>query len=170
MKRVILNGLIKMLGGHTKTEYAALEERHREAKERVEQLEPYREFTESIITYTGSYPAWKAQSEYREVMAELGSPIPATYTAPLPTTAELVDMYLGRVVDGLAVLATKPPLPHRTQAFGCETKWQGPGLSSARGDRYLGAVPCPACKERLAENGNGLCWICQGVEAKCKQR
>lgn len=95
------NWLIKSLGGHTGFEFSAMSERAKE-------LEPYKELAESIKVYAGDYPAWKAQSEFREVMHMLGEPLttqhlkPRSPDAPPLKHAEYVDLYLGRVVDGLA--------------------------------------------------------------------
>lgn len=95
------NRLIKLLGGHTKFELSAMQEKAKE-------LEPYKDFAESIKVYAGDYPAWKAQSEFREVMHMLGEPLTTQHLKPRsPDTpplkhAEYVDLYLGRVVDGLA--------------------------------------------------------------------
>ncbi|EDS2694722.1 hypothetical protein GPP30_004551 [Salmonella enterica] len=95
------NWLIKSLGGHTNSEFSFI-------SETAKKLEPYKEFAESIKIYAGNYPAWKAQSEFREVMHMLGEPLTAQHLQPWSPDnpplkhAEYVDLYLGKVVDGLA--------------------------------------------------------------------
>lgn len=89
------NWLIKLLGGYTNSEFSSI-------SETAKNLEPYKEFAESIKIYAGNYPAWKAQSEFREVMHMLGKPLTANPDSTALKHADYVDLYLGRVVDGLA--------------------------------------------------------------------
>ena len=97
--------LIKILGGHTDSDFSFLRERSRELEL---DLDLYKTFAESVKFYAGNYPAWKAQSEFREVMCEAGYPLSDRHLKPLSTYdeslnhAEYVDLYLGRVADGLA--------------------------------------------------------------------
>ncbi|HDT5864453.1 TPA: hypothetical protein QHB43_004430 [Aeromonas hydrophila subsp. hydrophila] len=118
------NWLIKFLGGHTDAEFSSL-------REKAEGLEPYKNFAESIKVYAGNYPAWKAQSEFREVMHNIGAPLTDRHLSPcgaddIPLKhAEYVDLYLGRVVDGLALVYQNEPSIER---------WND---KNARGGGYL---------------------------------
>ncbi|HDX9006509.1 TPA: hypothetical protein RQO57_003574 [Aeromonas dhakensis] len=101
--------LIKLLGGHTDAEFAQV------CKEREENsaiLKPYQELAEAISIYAGSYPAWKAQMDYRKELAEQGRGLTGEHLATdhlNPNSAELVDLYLGKVVDSLDALRSKVP-------------------------------------------------------------
>ena len=97
--------LIKTLGGYTDSDFSFLRERNREL---ALDLDLYKTFAESVKFYAGNYPAWKAQSEFREVMSDVGHPLSDRHLKPLSSDdehlnhAEYVDLYLGRVADGLA--------------------------------------------------------------------
>lgn len=101
--------LIKLLGGHTDAEFAQV---CKEREENSATLKPYQELAEAISIYAGSYPAWKAQMDYRKGLAEQGRGLTVEHLAAdhtSPTSAELVDLYLGKVVDSLDVLRGKIP-------------------------------------------------------------
>jgi len=131
----IRNLLIKLLRGHTASEMERSRRSEKALSDKVHAPEPYKEFVESIQHYVGNYPAWKAQSEYRESMRDNGFPLSGVYPSgdrSYPTHAESVDLYLGRVVDGFKKLRDKIHNPD----FG--THWESEKqLSSARGDHYL---------------------------------
>ena len=61
--------LIKLLGGHTDAEFAQV---CKEREEKKATLKTYQELAEAISIYAGSYPAWKAQMDYRKALAEQG--------------------------------------------------------------------------------------------------
>jgi len=104
------NWVIKFLGGHTDAEFSSL-------REKAEGLEPYKDFAESIKIYAGGYPAWKAQSEFREVMHNIGAPLTDRHLSPCSSDSDYiplkraayVDLYLGRVVEGLALIYKNEP-------------------------------------------------------------
>jgi hypothetical protein len=126
--------LIKLLGGYTPGEVANIRNAELDLTEQVRALEPYKEFTDSISFYVGNYPAWKAQSEYRQAMSDLGRPLSGEYPSKgmsYPTHAENVDLYLGRLVDGFSELKQKVPgsVPG--------THWGSVDLASARGGIFL---------------------------------
>lgn len=101
--------LIKLLGGYTDVEFAQV---CTEREEKTATLKPYLELADAISTYAGSYPAWKAQMDYRKELAEQGRGLTGEHLAighPNPNSAELVDLYLGKVVDSLDVLRSKIP-------------------------------------------------------------
>lgn len=101
--------LIKLLGGHTDAEFAQV---CKEREEKKATLKTYQELAEAISIYAGSYPAWKAQMDYRKALAEQGRGLTGEHLAAdhtSPTAAELVDLYLGKVVDSLDALRGKIP-------------------------------------------------------------
>ncbi|WP_286984112.1 hypothetical protein [Haliea sp.] len=95
-----------------------------------EKLENYEQFAEQCYWYIGSYPAWKAQSEFRELLAELGCPV----DLKSKSRAASVDFYLGKVVDACAELREKVP----SVKFGDDAElWSNRRLPEARGDNWL---------------------------------
>lgn len=131
---MLKNLLIKLLGGYTDGEVADIRNAERDLTEQVRALKPYKVFADSISVYVGNYPAWKAQSEYRQALCDLGHPLSGEYPSEgmsYPTHAENVDLYLGRVVDGFYELKQKVP----ESVSG--THWDVADLDSARGDIFL---------------------------------
>lgn len=135
------NWLIKLLGGHTDVEFSSL-------REKAEGLEPYKDFAESIKIYAGGYPAWKAQSEFREVMNYVGAPLTDRHLSPCGPDntslnhAEYVDLYLGRVVDGLALM-------YKNESS--IARWDD---KNARGFHYLEQHNDPVKNSELGTAGN----------------
>lgn len=144
---MLRNYLIKLFGGYTANEIGEVRQSKRSLTEQVRLLEPYREFANSVSVYVGNYPAWKAQSEYREVLRNLGQPLSGEYpssNASYPTHAENVDLYLGRLVDGLSELNRQVPgsVPG--------TYWDSPeDLASARGEVFLKRSILPDLSARI---------------------
>ncbi|WP_286824061.1 hypothetical protein [Idiomarina sp. UBA1919] len=93
-------------------------------------LEHYEQFAEQCYWYIGTYPAWKAQSEFRELLVELGCPLDPKNGS----RAADVDFYLGKVVDACADIRTKA---HRANFDDEAEHWLGTQLSEARGDNWL---------------------------------
>jgi len=73
------------------------------------ELDIYKQFFEDVYLYARSYPNWKAQQEFRNIMAQCDTPLPAHQDAPKLTKAQYVDAYLGRVVDATAMVLEKCP-------------------------------------------------------------
>ncbi len=126
----------------------------------------YKSFAMSVYLYAGNYPAWKAQSEYRQSMDELGHTISNKFSEPHPTRPELVDRYLGNIVDAFAVLYEKgSPDFMQSSHLGC---WDKDNLSEARGDDFLTsptrAVPTkspdyPSLIEQLSKQAHQSCGL-----------
>ena len=123
--------LIKLLGGHTSQELAFLKTEFEKTKLECDE---YIIFVNSVCNYVGSYPVWKAQQEYRELMYELGNPILSEIKG-FPTHSQNVDIYLGKVVDSCVDLFKKVD-------FECGSShwWEKEFLSTARGDNYLDKI------------------------------
>lgn len=121
---------IKLLGGVSASE-------HDELKAERDKLQAehdlYMDFAKSIYTYAGSYPVWKAQSEYRQMLEEIGHPLFDEHSVP-PQRAELLDIYLGRVVDSFAQLIGNTP---QAKIWGRNKFWGKDQLPEARGDYFL---------------------------------
>lgn len=101
----------------------------------AEERDMYKDFAMSVYLYAGNYPAWKAQSEYRQNMDELGQAISKELSQPHPTQPELIDRYLGNIVDAFAVLYEKgAPDFMQSSHLGC---WDKDNLSEVRGDVFL---------------------------------
>lgn len=125
--------IIRMLGAVPERNFTELKERMVELKNNEDLLlKDYEKFVSSIYTYCGSYPAWKAQQEYRQVFFELGSPLSGSY-AEIPKRAELVDIYLGRLVDAFDTLINSV----RQRKRGYKDHWGEGSLSERRGDYFL---------------------------------
>lgn len=90
------------------------------------ELEDYRRFFNSLYNYKGSYPAWKALQEYRELILALN---PSEHHCAYHF--HNVDSYLERVVDGLNLLR-KYHGEHR-HGHG----WSEDHLPGAKGDHLL---------------------------------
>jgi len=124
--------LIKILGGHTKDEMLMIKSEHEsEILQHQSELSAYKEFTKSAYQYIGSYPAWKAQQEYRESMMNLGFPISAEINE-YPTNEQNIDIYLGKIVDSFVILFSKVE-----NQFGYNDLWEKEVLTMARGVDYL---------------------------------
>ena len=121
--------IIKLLGGVTRAEYDQQQSQIAFLTNENSQLSDYKEFAKSIYYYAGSYPVWKAQSEYREMMMhEMKHPLSGKYS-DCPKKAELLDIYLGRVVDSFAKLIAKSDDFSVKNSF-----WSDERLPEARGD------------------------------------
>ena len=85
---------------------------------------PTKEFFEIAYQYCGSYPNWKAQQEYREIIQERSGEQFFQPTEPL-------DQFLGKLVD-----ATKKLLQtsDSINLVGTDSYFWNEGLSQARGD------------------------------------
>jgi hypothetical protein len=130
----IKNFLIKALGGYTKEDF--------NKKTHQDGCDEYKEAIESLYFYVGSYPAWKAQQEYRELMFNMGLPVKHTSS---PTHVENIDQYLGKVVNVINHLVHK----NMIKCGDVDNFWKE-GLSEARGDEYLvNQQPQPSSKGNL---------------------
>ncbi len=126
----------------------------------------YKSFAMSVYLYAGNYPAWKAQSEYRQSMDELGHTISNEFSGSHLTRPELIDRYLGNIVDAFAVLYEKgSPDFMQSSHLGC---WDKDNLSEARGDDFLTsptrAVPTkspdyPSLIEQLSKQAHQSCGL-----------
>lgn len=126
MKR-IKKMLLSWLGAVPQEKLTAKEN---ECADLTEKVESYEEFAEQCYWYVGSYPAWKAQSEFRELLTELGCPA----DPKSESRAASVDFYLGKVVDACAELREKAP----SVKFGDDAElWSNKQLPEARGDNWL---------------------------------
>lgn len=124
------NKLIRLLGGVTAAQHEELRERiESKVNHLIAEKNAYKTFAEATYIYAGNYPAWKAQSEYRQIMSEKGS---ALKELSCGSKNELVDSYLGRIVDSYASLfATIKP------DFMNAYHWKKDRLEEARGGDYL---------------------------------
>ena len=133
MIRCLKNKIIHFLGGHS---FSSYQQFHLRIKEIESERDLYRDFVESVSIYVGSYPAWKAQAEYREYLSEIGRPLSVDKAEPYPTKAENVDRFLGRVVDGFFLI-----MNHRSAYMRLRLPssglWRKERLSQARGDHFL---------------------------------
>lgn len=136
MSRYLKDKIIPLLGGHSPSDYRKLEEELFRVKGIESERDIYRDFVESIYIYIGSYPAWKAQAEYREYLSEIGRPLSVSKTEPYPTKAENVDIFLGRVVDGFSLIMNKRSACVNLRLPSSEF-WKKEKLSLARGDDLL---------------------------------
>lgn len=128
--------LIKALGGYTKIEMEEAEYQLKQQDSEIQVLTFYKTFVDSIYFYAGSYPAWKAQQEFRQLMAGTGQPLmaPPASKEQDSSWAGTLDAYLGRVVDGFAELR------HHVRRFQYHDPlsfWGEDRLPIARGDQYL---------------------------------
>lgn len=91
------------------------------------ELEAHRELFKSLYSYVGSYPAWKVQQEFRELILSLNPP-----TGHCAYHFHNLDDYLGKLVDGI----------NKVRRFHEESISNGYGwdediLKQARGDFLL---------------------------------
>lgn len=91
------------------------------------ELEAHRELFKSLYSYVGSYPAWKVQQEFRELILSLNPP--AEHCA---YHFHNIDAYLGKLVDEI----------NKVRKFHDESISKGYGwdneiLKQARGDFLL---------------------------------
>ncbi|MCQ9090980.1 hypothetical protein [Vibrio alginolyticus] len=107
----------------------------KELKSTATERDMYKDFAQSIYLYAGNYPAWKAQSEYRQCMNELGHAIGKELSPQHLTRPELIDKYLGSIVNAFAVLNEKSS-PDFMQSSLLEY-WGKDNLAEARGDSFL---------------------------------
>lgn len=93
---------------NVRSELTKLELEKNEFRKQIADINHYKSFAISVNTYIGNYPAWKAQSEYREGMLNLGFPLSGNYpkgeNGQWPSNLENVDIYLGKIVDSFSIL------------------------------------------------------------------
>ncbi|MDG3424566.1 hypothetical protein P5E72_24060, partial [Vibrio parahaemolyticus] len=95
----------------------------------------YKRFVHSIAIYAGNYPAWKAQSEFRELMISCEQHVPVideTLDVPIQS---YIDRYLGRIVDGLQELIYEQKL--LSDFVPNEESWDPDSLEEVRGNEYI---------------------------------
>jgi hypothetical protein len=130
----ILNKLqtavLHIMGGVPKWQHDATSQ---ELKSVRNELEDCKIFIESIYSYAGNYPAWKAQQEYREILSSTHLELSVNTNKHQLHKHEYVDRYLGRIVDSFKKLIEKRP----QMAFGNLDFWEDNKLRHARGDNYL---------------------------------
>jgi len=88
--------IIGLLGGVSNTEHHRLQIEVDRLRGIEDERNLYKDFALSTYSYAGSYPAWKAQSEYREMMHELGHPLNGIHSdskeySDAEEGAELID-------------------------------------------------------------------------------
>lgn len=75
-------------------------------EDEVKELNEYRLFVESIKYYSAGSPACKAQGELREHLDRIGHPLTDRHLKSKEVVnlshGESVDLYLGKIADGLA--------------------------------------------------------------------
>lgn len=135
MFRRIKKRLFNAVGVVPITDHNKIKKEREHLKTIAEERDIYKSFAMSVYLYAGNYPAWKAQSEYRQSMDELGQAISKELSQPHPTRPELIDRYLGNIVDAFAVLYEKgSPGFMQSSHLGC---WDKDNLSEVKGDAFL---------------------------------
>jgi len=124
--------LIQLLGGIEKQEHMHVLDKCQS------ELNDYKVFATSLYNYYGSYPAWKAQQEYRELLSNKGIALTRRVLQSPDklkscTHEEYIDIYLGRIVDAFTKMVRMYP----THFKGDHHYWYEEKLSSARGNDYL---------------------------------
>jgi hypothetical protein len=94
-----------------------------ENKELQDELQKHKEFFESVYMYCGSYPNWKAQQEYRQIIQERRGDHFFQPTEPL-------DQFLGNLVDATQKLIQSS---ESIDLNGANPYFWNDGLSQARG-------------------------------------
>jgi len=100
------------------------------------QVELYKGLANTAYHYAGSYPAWKAQKEFRGIMKEAGVVISDNYLKhpfPHPTKAEQVDFYLSRIIDAFSTEINKGTKIDFVE----NNMWSAKELPEARGEHLL---------------------------------
>ncbi len=166
MFKRIKKQLYNVIGVIPITDHNKIKKELKHSKAIAAERDMYKSFAMSVYLYAGNYPAWKAQSEYRQSMDELGHAISKESSQPHPTRPELIDRYLGNIVDAFAVLYEKgSPDFMQSSHLGC---WDNDNLSEARGDVFLKSpttiVPTkspdyPSLIERLSKQAHQNCGL-----------
>ena len=166
MFKRIQKQLFKVIGVVPVTEHNKIQKELERSKTITAERDMYKDFAKSIYLYAGNYPVWKAQSEYRQSMDELGHTISKEFSGQHLTRPELIDRYLGNIVDAFAVLYEKgSPDFMQSSHLGC---WDKDNLSEVRGDNFLTsptrAVPTkspdyPSLIEQLAKEAHRGCGL-----------
>lgn len=120
--------IMKIIGGVPRHEHQKV---LRENEAKSAELDAHRRFVESIYYYSGNYPAWKAQQEFREYLHGLGLPLKTDYSTVYPAKKESIDIYLGNIVDAFVILKNEGYLRHGSGLYWNEE------LAKARGADYL---------------------------------
>jgi len=98
----------------------------------------YKRLAHTAHDYSGNYPVWKAQQEFRDVMKEAGIDISNSYLklerSQNLSKAEHIDFYLGRVVDAFSTEINKGA---QLDFANMDMFWSEDELSEARGDYLL---------------------------------
>ena len=135
MFKRIQKQLFKVIGVVPVTEHNKIQKELERSKTITAERDMYKDLAKSIYLYAGNYPVWKAQSEYRQSMDELGHSISKEFSGLHLTRPELIDRYLGNIVDAFAVLYEKgSPDFMQSSHLGC---WDKDNLSEVRGDNFL---------------------------------
>ncbi len=166
MFKRIKKQLFNVIGVIPVTEHNKIQKELEHAKAIAVERDMYKNFAKSIYLYAGNYPVWKAQSEYRQSMDELGHTISNEFSELHPTRLELIDRYLGNIVDAFAVLYEKgSPDFMQSSHLGC---WDNASLSEVRGDVFLKSpttiVPTkspdyPSLIEQLSKQAHQSCGL-----------
>lgn len=156
----------KVIGVVPVTEHNKIKKELEHSKAIAAERDMYKNFAKSIYLYAGNYPVWKAQSEYRQSMDELGHTIRKEFSEPHPTQPELIDRYLGNIVDAFAVLYEKGSPDFMQSSY--LGYWDKDNLSEARGDDLLTsptrAAPTkspdyPSLIEQLSKQAHQSCGL-----------
>ncbi len=135
MFKRIKKQLFNVIGVVPVTEHNKIQKELEHSKTIAAERDMYKDLAKSIYLYAGNYPVWKAQCEYRQSMDELGHTISNEFSGSHLTRPELIDRYLGNIVDAFAVLYEKgSPDFMQSSHLGC---WDKANLSEARGDDLL---------------------------------
>lgn len=112
-------------------ELSALQSENEKLQEEVKSLNAHKAFTDTVSMYVGNYKMWKAQSEFRSALLELGTPLSGEYpngeSGEWPTKLENVDLYLTKLSEAFLAI----PSPEQKRLFKC--------YQQGRGDEFLTA-------------------------------
>ncbi|WP_253254385.1 hypothetical protein [Vibrio parahaemolyticus] len=166
MFKRIKKQLFNVIGVVPVTEHNKIQKELEHSKTIAAERDMYKDLAKSIYLYAGNYPVWKAQCEYRQSMDELGHTISNEFSGSHLTRPELIDRYLGNIVDAFAVLYEKgSPDFMQSSHLGC---WDKANLSEVRGDVFLTlptrAVPTkspdyPSLIEQLSKQAHQSCGL-----------
>ncbi len=166
MFKRIKKQLFNVIGVVPVTEHSKIQKELERSKAIAAERDMYKDLAKSIYLYAGNYPVWKAQCEYRQSMDELGHTISNEFSGSHLTRPELIDRYLGNIVDAFAVLYEKgSPDFMQSSHLGC---WDKANLSEVRGDVFLTsptrAVPTkspdyPSLIEQLSKQAHQSCGL-----------
>lgn len=166
MFKRIKKQLFNVIGVVPVTEHSKIQKELERSKAIAAERDMYKDLAKSIYLYAGNYPVWKAQCEYRQSMDELGHTISNEFSRSHLTRPELIDRYLGNIVDAFAVLYEKgSPDFMQSSHLGC---WDKDNLSEVRGDVFLKspttAAPTkspdyPSLIEQLSKQAHQSCGL-----------